>query len=74
MDIFKIMHKASKRRRQLTSTPEYRPIDGMGWLDYARVRYGGPYQDGQVDTVLSLMRILPIMATMILYWTVYFQV
>ena len=46
----------------------------MGWLDYARVRYGGPYLDGQVDTVFALIRLLPIIACMIIYWTVYLQV
>ena len=45
-----------------------------GLLDYARVRYGGPYLDGQVDTVSALIRILPVMATLIIYWTIYFQV
>ena len=46
----------------------------LRWLDYARVRFGGPYLNGQVDTVFALLKILPIFATMILYWTVNFQV
>ena len=68
------MYKAIRRRWKLTRAPGYKRVDGMGWLDYARVRYGGPYLNGQVDTVVALLRILPIMATMIMYWTVYSQV
>jgi len=70
-DIFKIIFRAIKRRRILKNAPEHMRCDGL--LDYARVRYGGPYLDGQVDTVSALIRILPVMATLIIYWTIYFQ-
>ena len=71
-DIFRIIAVAVKRKRSLKNAPE--SIRCGGLLDYARVRYGGPYLDGQVDTVLSLARIVPILATLIIYWVIYFQV
>ena len=71
-DIFRIIAVALKRKRSLKIAPETTRCFGL--LDYARVRYGGPYLDGQVDTVLSLARIVPILATLIIYWVVYFQV
>ncbi len=73
-DLCKIMHSATKRRWRLWRAGTLQQNTVMGWLDYARIRYGGRYSDGQVDTLISLLRILPIFATMILYWTVYNQV
>jgi len=70
-DIFRIIAVAVKRKRSLKNAPE--SIRCGGLLDYARVRYGGSYLDGQVDTVLSLARIVPILATLIIYWVIYFQ-
>ena len=73
-DIFRIISSAVKRKSRLKKQGCVQRSSEIGWLDYARVSYGGRYTDGQVNTVISLCRILPIFATMILYWTVYFQV
>ena len=43
-------------------------------IDRVKQSYGGKYPDQTVEEVKSLARILPIFATIILYWTVYFQV
>ena len=43
-------------------------------IDRIKESYGGKYPDKTVEEVKSLGRIMPIFATIILYWTVYFQV
>ena len=47
---------------------------GRGWLDAAKVRYGGSFHDNLVDDVRSLGKILLVFLAMVPYWTVYFQV
>ena len=73
-DICRIMHGATKRKWRLWRSGSTLKNKDMGWLDYGRVKYGGRFSNGQVDTVMSLLRILPIFGTMIIFWTIYFQV
>lgn len=44
------------------------------WLDYAMMKYGGSYLDIDVEEVKTVSRIMLIFATLIPYWTIYFQV
>lgn len=43
------------------------------WLDWAKQSLGGTYQGQQVEDVKSVLRIVPIFLTFILYWTIYGQ-
>ena len=47
---------------------------GFHWLDRAKQSLGGTYKDQRVEDVKSVMRIVPIFLTFILYWTIYGQV
>ncbi|XP_072051177.1 LOW QUALITY PROTEIN: solute carrier family 15 member 4-like [Amphiura filiformis] len=42
-------------------------------IDRVKESYGGKFPDKTVEEVKSLGRIMPIFATIVLYWTVYFQ-
>jgi hypothetical protein len=44
------------------------------WLDNAKIRFGGPLDDDQVEDVKSLRAILILFALLVPYWIVYFQV
>ena len=44
------------------------------WLDRAKQSLGGTYQGQRVEDVKSVLRIVPIFLTFILYWTIYGQV
>ena len=44
------------------------------WLDYAMMKYGGSYLDTDVEEVKTIARIMLIFATLVPYWTIYFQV
>lgn len=44
------------------------------WLDNAKIRYGGRYDDGLVDDVKALYKVIILFAILIPYWAVYLQV
>lgn len=44
------------------------------WLDKAKESTGGLWSEERVEDVKSLLRIVPIFLTFILYWTIYGQV
>ena len=44
------------------------------WLDRAKMSFGGSYNVWEVENVKKVYRLLPIFATFVLYYTVYFQV
>ncbi|XP_022792580.1 solute carrier family 15 member 4-like [Stylophora pistillata] len=46
---------------------------GSHWLDRAKESLGGIYKDQRVEDVKSVLRIVPIFMTFILYWTIYGQ-
>lgn len=43
------------------------------WLDYAMMKYGGSYLDTDVEEVKTIARVMLIFATLVPYWTIYFQ-
>ena len=43
-------------------------------LDRAMMKYGGSYLDTDVEEVKTITKIVLIFATLIPYWTIYFQV
>jgi hypothetical protein len=43
-------------------------------FDKAKKRYGGKYDDETVESVKAVLRVLPVFATIILYWAIYSQV
>ena len=43
-------------------------------LDRAKESLGGTYKDQRVEDVKSVLKIVPIFLTFILYWTIYGQV
>ena len=47
---------------------------GSHWLDRAKESLGGTYKDQRVEDVKSVLKIVPIFLTFILYWTIYGQV
>ena len=46
----------------------------ISWLDHAKIRYGGRYDDGLVDDVKALRKVIILFAILIPYWVVYLQV
>ena len=46
----------------------------ISWLDNAKIRYGGRFDDNQVDDIKSLKRIIILFAILVPYWLVYFQI
>ena len=44
------------------------------WLDKAKESTGGLWSEQRVEDIKSLLRIVPIFVTFILYWTIYGQV
>ena len=49
-------------------------LKNLAWLDNAKIRYGGKYDDDLVEDVKSLKKILILFAILIPYWIVYLQV
>ena len=47
---------------------------GSHWLDRVKESLGGTYKDQRVEDVKSVLKIVPIFLTFILYWTIYGQV
>ncbi|KAK7111646.1 solute carrier family 15 member 4-like [Littorina saxatilis] len=45
----------------------------VSFFDKARNSYGGSFDDSTVDGVISVVRLLPIFAFVIMYWTIYSQ-
>lgn len=71
-DTFKVIWAAIKRTRK-SERPIPR-IKGESWLDKAKESRGGQFSNGQVEDVKALLRIMPIFAMFIIYWTLYSQV
>ncbi|XP_027047554.1 solute carrier family 15 member 4-like [Pocillopora damicornis] len=46
---------------------------GSHWLDRVKESLGGTYKDQRVEDVKSVLKIVPIFLTFILYWTIYGQ-
>ena len=44
------------------------------WLDTAKITKGGSFPDEKVEGVKSVVQLMPIFLTFILYWTIYGQV
>ncbi|KAK7111645.1 solute carrier family 15 member 4-like [Littorina saxatilis] len=42
-------------------------------FDKARVKYGGSFDDATVESVKSVLRVLPVFLTVIMYWAIYSQ-
>jgi dipeptide/tripeptide permease len=68
-DAFKVVGLAIKRKAQ--KIPK---LKGESWLDRAKDCRGGRFSSTQVEDVKSLLRILPVFAMFIIYWTLYSQV
>ena len=43
-------------------------------FDKARLKYGGSFDDDTVESVKSVLRIIPVFLTIIMYWAIYSQV
>ncbi|XP_031564279.1 solute carrier family 15 member 4-like [Actinia tenebrosa] len=67
-DSFKVIGLAIKRK--MKNIPK---IKGESWLDLAKDSRGGRFSATQVDDVKSLLRILPVFAMFVIYWTLYSQ-
>ncbi|KXJ17626.1 Solute carrier family 15 member 4 [Exaiptasia diaphana] len=70
-DTFKKNWTAMKRSRK-SERPIPR-IKGESWLDRAKETRGGHFSNGEVEDVKALLRIIPIFAMFIIYWTLYSQ-
>lgn len=70
-DTLKIIWEGLKKIRCRAGEGEL-PV--FHWLDRAKQSLGGTYQGQQVEDVKSVLRIVPIFLTFILYWTIYGQV
>ena len=46
---------------------------GSNWLDRAKISRGGAFLAGEVEDVRTLGRVLPVLGTFVLYWTLYSQ-
>ena len=64
-DTAKIIYEAIKNRGS---------ANALVWLDNAKNTYGGKYTEAKVEDVKILLRILPVFALFIVYWTIYSQV
>ncbi|XP_071829540.1 solute carrier family 15 member 4-like [Apostichopus japonicus] len=60
------------RRERRNSDPVESP-NIQSQFDYAKESNGGKYLDSEVESTKSILRLLPIFGTFILYWTVYNQ-
>nr|KAG5685479.1 hypothetical protein BaRGS_013090 [Batillaria attramentaria] len=58
----------------VTALPPTEPLERKKRIfDKARIKYGGSYDDDMVESVKSVLRILPVFVTIILYWALYNQ-
>lgn len=64
-DTAKIIYEAIKNRGS---------ANAVVWLDNAKNTCGGKYTEAKVEDVKILLRILPVFALFIVYWTIYSQV
>ncbi|XP_072051178.1 solute carrier family 15 member 4-like [Amphiura filiformis] len=63
-----VITSASQCRHPHIDAPEMNSC-----LDRVKESYGGKFPDKTVEEVKSLGRIMPIFATIVFYWTIYFQ-
>jgi len=75
-DITKILFHALQRkvkfRKEIQEElPQYTSLD---LLEYAHLMFGGSYSTDQIDIVRCFGRMTLIFLTLVMYWTVYFQV
>lgn len=63
-DTAKIIYEAIKNRGS---------ANALVWLDNAKNTCGGKYTEAKVEDVKILLRILPVFALFIVYWTIYSQ-
>lgn len=68
-DSFKVVGLAIKKK--IKKIPKR---NGESWLDLAKDSRGGRFSATQVEDVKSLLRILPVFAMFVIYWTLYSQV
>ncbi|XP_074640754.1 solute carrier family 15 member 4-like [Tubulanus polymorphus] len=74
LEACRVNHKRLKTNRTMYSITESSSFDEAGsCIDYAKVRYGGSFQDSVVDDLKALLKIVLIFVTMIPYWIVIFQ-
>jgi hypothetical protein len=59
---------------QMDDSVVFAQTKSISWLDNAKIRYGGRYDDNQVEDVKSLKNIIILFAILIPYWMVYYQV
>lgn len=79
--VYNIIKEARHRKREQSSwdrTGQYFPgyeeqMPMKSWLDYAMMKYGGSYLDTDVEEVKTIARVMLIFATLVPYWTIYFQ-
>jgi len=71
-DTFKVIGLAIKMSRK--SEQPIPRIKGESWLDRAKDSRGGQFTSAQVEDVKALLRIMPVFAMFIIYWTLYSQV
>lgn len=79
--IYNIVKEARQKKKEAStwdSTYQYYPgfEDRMpikSCLDHAMMKYGGSYLDTDVEEVKTITKIVLIFATLIPYWTIYFQ-
>ena len=75
-DITRILFHALKRKFKFHKEiqEELAQHTSMDLLDYAHVMFGGSYSTDQIDIVRCFGRMTLIFLTLVMYWTVYFQV
>ncbi|CAG5134168.1 unnamed protein product, partial [Candidula unifasciata] len=56
-----------------TKTTTDKSSDEKTFLNGARLRYGGKHQDAIVDGVVSVIKILPFCALVVMFWAIYSQ-
>eukprot|EP00111_Clytia_hemisphaerica_P021778 TCONS_00064039-protein len=74
-DIFNIVTQSIKRKYKFQKSiseeiPKHTTLD---LLEYGHIMFGGSYSTDQIDIVRSFSRILLIFMTLLVYWTIYFQ-
>ncbi|EDO33176.1 predicted protein, partial [Nematostella vectensis] len=69
-DTYRVVKLAIKRH---WSSDKNLQSEGIHWLDRAKESYGGAFSYHRVENVKSLIRLLPVFAMFIIYWTLYSQ-